>query len=153
MGVQILGDVTAQLPSVYVSRQQRHWWVRPSVRLSVRPSFIIPSLPLSPLSLPRFAPLSRNDEDRVDSCLRLPRSVGVFSSTRSFSQIWLIADYQSKYFKTLFYTFGYLLELCIEIWRFFRKLWFELWLLIISKSTWFYHFYVFLQLFGYIYIL
>jgi len=41
--------------------------------------------------------------------------------TGRFSQIWLQAKYEKK--KTSFYIFGYLLELCIEIWRiFFEKI-------------------------------
>ncbi len=73
-----MGDVTGQLPSVYVSCQQRHWWVRPSVR----PSFLHhTSFPLSLLLLPRFAPLYRNGTSPPVVVVRrrhLPRSVGVF---------------------------------------------------------------------------
>jgi hypothetical protein len=50
-----------------------------------------------------------------------------------FSQIWLQAKCESKFFKTSIYIFGYILEPCIEIWRFLYIL-VSFWLLKISKN-------------------
>jgi hypothetical protein len=52
------------------------------------------------------------------------------------AKFWIQAKYEYTIFKqTSFYIFGYLLETCIEIWKFFCKFWLNFWLLEISKKN------------------